>query len=212
MIKNILITVLLIIIGFNGYSQKSNKNQSIVDESDVVVKLTDGSTKNGKVGFPILSNEKVLKITIGDKTEKISKKDIEKITFKATNGAIVDYYNVRIDKSSDKTELMQAAIPIGKVKLFTYTWGSNKFRPVYNMQGLHSGGINFFCKRDNEDYATVVAFNDGKSVNRNSFFKKRASKYFADNPAIVQKIKNGEYKYTDIAQVIIEYNGLVTVE
>ncbi|BCY29058.1 hypothetical protein [Flavobacterium okayamense] len=210
--KNILITVLLILIGLNGNCQKSKKNQSVVDESDVVITLKDGNTKNGKVSFPILSNEKEFKITIGDKTEKVSKKDVEKITFKGYNGAIIDYYNVRIDKSSDKTELMQAAIPIGKVKLYTYTWGNGKFRPVYNMQGFSSGGINFYCKRDNEDYATAVAFNDGKSVNRNSLFKKRASKYFADNPTIVQKIKNGEYKYTDIAQVVIEYNGLVTVE
>ncbi|HEY0091113.1 MAG TPA: hypothetical protein VGB43_01390 [Flavobacterium sp.] len=182
------------------------------DMVDATITLTDGTTKTGKLKMPLDMSSSSYKLKNNGQTEKIENENIEKLT--CTDGGFTyNYYNMAFDDGGGvkkKKRLMMLSIPVGKVKMYSYAWGASNFRPVYNMQALNTAGVSQYCKRDNEDFVTLISLDDGNSVNRNSIFKNRAMKYFADNAALVEKIKNKEYKFTDVYKVVMEYNGQIT--
>ena len=176
----------------------------IPDNRPVEITMEDGSVKTGTILLPMDISVKSVKLTTNGKTEKVNFEDVKTITYGSTtyiNMAYTDGGNVRKNK-----KMMLASITEGKVKLYEYTWGASNMRAAYKMQALNTGGTAYYCKRDNEDFATLISLDDGNSANRNSIFKKRAIEYFADNAALMQKIENKEYKFPDIYKVVNEYN------
>ncbi len=64
----------------------------------------------------------------------------------------------------------------------------------------------WYCKRPNEDVATVVSWTFNTQVNKNNIFRKNAAEYFKDYPELSKKIKDKDYKHDDILEVVEKYN------
>lgn len=65
----------------------------------------------------------------------------------------------------------------------------------------------WYCKRPNEEVATIISWTFNTQVNKNNIFRKNASEYFKDYPELSEKIKDKEYKHDDIMQVVAEYDN-----
>jgi len=64
----------------------------------------------------------------------------------------------------------------------------------------------WYCKRPGEDIAFIVSWTFNTQVNKNNIFRKNAAEYFKDYPELSQKIKNKDYKYDDLLEVVQLYN------
>jgi hypothetical protein len=173
------------------------------------IKFADGITKTFFIILPVKTDAKTIKVSDGQHEGKLDIQDIDRISFTAPDG--FDYLYVSMPHSDggavkSKKKLMLAGNATGKVKLYVYSWGASPFRPVYKMDALNTPGSEYYCKRNDEPFATLVSLDDGNSVNRNAIFKKRASAYFADDADLVKKIQDKEYTFSDIYAVVRAYN------
>lgn len=64
----------------------------------------------------------------------------------------------------------------------------------------------WYCKRPGEDVAFIVSWTFNTQVNKNSIFRKNAAEYFKDYPELSQKIKDKDYKYDDLLEVVQLYD------
>lgn len=69
--------------------------------------------------------------------------------------------------------------------------------------------MSLFCKRANEEGASMMVFEVSGSIQIGNPFPKMASNYFVDAPDIAEKIKNKEKGYTakDLLGIVQEYNA-----
>lgn len=65
----------------------------------------------------------------------------------------------------------------------------------------------FLCIRPGEEVASFISWTFNTQINKNSIFRKNARQYFKDHPELVEKIKNREYKYEDIIEVVQIYDA-----
>lgn len=65
----------------------------------------------------------------------------------------------------------------------------------------------WLCIRPGEEVASFISWTFITQINKNTFFRKNARKYFKDFPELVEKIKNRDYKYTDIVEVVQIYDA-----
>ena len=65
----------------------------------------------------------------------------------------------------------------------------------------------WYCLRPGEDVATMISWTFNTQINKNNVFRKNAQKYFKDSPGLSNKIKNRDYKHSDIIQVVEDYNS-----
>jgi hypothetical protein len=80
---------------------------------------------------------------------------------------------------------------------------------LYKNTVYQRGGGSFsyyYCKREGEAFASNLSMGRGIYF---SSFQKVAGDYFADSPALAEKIRNGEdgYKPADIEAIVDEYNA-----
>lgn len=206
---------ILILMMIVGSSCTFTRTWSNIKFSEVIVELNNGEKIVGKVDFPLLGEERKLKIKQNDKTQKINKNDISKITFKSSTTNI-EYYNLSykdLNGKPKKNKKMLTLVRKGKVNLYneistdlqqTSSFGSTKIK--YNAVFI----IEYYCKRDSEDVATFLYRKEGDDryvVNKNYPFKPRALKYFGDDEEIRQKIEKEEYNYSNIPDLINAYNA-----
>ncbi|SMC70591.1 hypothetical protein [Moheibacter sediminis] len=80
-----------------------------------------------------------------------------------------------------------------------------------NQGGGNRGNVDvsdtfWYCKRPNEDVATIVSWTFRTQVNKNSIFRKNATEYFKDYPQLSKKIDDKELKHDDIVEVVTQYD------
>lgn len=187
----------------------SNPKEVIKDDKMCVVFLEDGTTINGTIELPVKSSAKHITLYVNDKKQKIELQKIDRMEV-LVGSAKVEYHNLKVfnfsGKKIQKDKRMMIQSVKGKVSLYigTFDWTSS-MNTGYGWQAMTLNGISYYCIREGEEAATLIHENFNQ-VNKNADFKLYASRYFADNPTIVNKIKNKEYTYLDIFKVIEEYN------
>ena len=62
----------------------------------------------------------------------------------------------------------------------------------------------FLCLRPGEETVTLIAGSYGKLIK--DLFRKAVSEYFKDDPELLAKVVAGEYNWSDMAQIVNEYN------
>ena len=201
--KFIIILISFISLFINKF-EKDQKTDEIC-----TIYLEGGQKKVGEIQLPIKLNAKFIELKISGSIEKIELKNINKIEVDS-NGLPLEFYNLKVYNYSgkkifkDKVMMMQSVK--GKVTLYT---GASNWMATINAgngwQGVNLNGTTYYCLREGEKAATLIHENFGQ-VNKNADFKIFATRYFADNAEIANKIKSKEYTYENIYQVILEYN------
>ena len=192
-----IVTFLLIFV--NGIAQKNAKS------FETVIEMKDGSTKSGTMKFPIKLEDKELKL--GD--EEIETAKIKKVTFTTATGEI-EYHNLFVynyngKKIKEKKKLLRLIIP-GKVNLyFGETSVTMQVNSAMGLSNFSNGSTLYYFMKENEPAATFIHENWNQTF-KNGDFKTNASRYFAENPKILAKIKDKTYTYENIYQLVMEYN------
>lgn len=212
--KNTIFYLFVFVFGSCVYIKKS----SSVQFDEAIVELNNGEKLAGKVSFPLLEEDTKLKIKQNNKTKKIKKNEIAKVTFKSsvTN---VEYYNLSYKDYNDKIRKNKKMMSLnikGKINLYTTisismdSYTDNFMNKSSRIKFKQKIITDYYCKKENEEVATLLyrkLSNDQKVVNKNYPFKERAIKYFADNQEIRQKIENEEFNYNNITDLINFYNS-----
>lgn len=126
--------------------------------------------------------------------------------------SIITYTNPTNKRIAKKPKQVEIILELPNVTLY------RKFKPG-KMNIGHSTGtgrINGFvdvsdtywlCIRPGEEVASFVSWTFNTQANKNHFFRRNARQYFKDYPELVEKIKNREYKHTDIIEIIQIYDA-----
>lgn len=81
-----------------------------------------------------------------------------------------------------------------------------------NQGGGNRGNVDvsdtfWYCLRPGEEVATMISWTFHTQVNKNNIFRKNATEYFKDYPALSQKIDNRELKHDDIIEAVTQYDA-----
>lgn len=196
--KTILLISFLICFANKGFAQ-----------SDATVTLKNGEIITGFVAYPVYANNKKLKIK-ADKNRTVKREEIKEVqwneggsntTFKLIKG----YKNAKNKKAIDGilAEKILELENISLYKAFAINTMSSGPGGTYKHTSID---VLWYCKRPNEDVATVVSWTFNTQINKNNIFRNNASEYFRDYPELAKKIENKEYKHEDLIQVVTEYN------
>ncbi|MFA5620329.1 MAG: hypothetical protein WDA08_08500 [Weeksellaceae bacterium] len=174
----------------------------------VVVEMYDGTSKEGEMDL-ITTEMKTYKLyPIGrkGKVERIREKDVSSITFYlpegvVTYGRVPIYRNPKNKKVAPKKAMLALIYKGENISLY-HAYKSDA-RGVY--RNLVTDEY-YFCHRPGEEAASFVSWIFGGQINKNIVFRKVGGAYFEDYPELHQKIKNREYKYMDILEVVKEYD------
>lgn len=193
-----LLILLLTCFSIDGFSQ-----------SNATVTLKNGETISGSVNYPVYANEKKLKIK-ADKKRTVNRSDIKEVqwnegTESTTFKLIKGYKNAKNKKAVDGI-LAEKVLELDNISLY-------KAFMINTMQSGPGGAYKFtsidvfwYCKRPNEDVATVVSWVFNSQVNKNNIFRKNAAEYFKDYPELAKKIDDRQLKHDDIIEVVTQYN------
>jgi hypothetical protein len=174
--------------------------------------MEDGTTKVGLVEFPLKSGANSITLKMGDTKEKIDLDDVKKVAFKATVFSMPsEFYNMPVynfngKKIQKKKQMLKLVVSGPKVSLYTGTYDWSGFsNSGGGFQSFSYSGATYYAIRPGEPAATLLHEDFG--VNKNADFKLYASRYFADYPEMVEKIKNKELTYDKIYDAISMYNN-----
>ena len=180
--------------------------------------LTDAQRKKTELvlndGTILKGLGKLMESTVKYRPERKSKPKhypfemIAEATFFEKWGPVTYHYVAIKDK---KRPLMLRLVNQGKVTLYEATavgYAPNASGGMGSPGGAAFGGgyfysiDHFYLKRKNEDKAVHIGSNQLFSKN----FKKTASGYFSDCPALVEKIQNREFKKKHLKEIVTYYN------
>lgn len=180
----------------------------LLNAQKVVVEMTNGTTQEGEMGL-ITTEMKVFKLKpLGGKgkTQTLKKSEVNAITYYLPEGVVVVYERVKAYKNAKNKKIanddvfLELAYKGKHIKLYHAYQNSSYYRNVATDEY-------FFCLRPGEEAAHIVSWIFGGQANKNTIFRKVASDYFKDYPELSQKIKDREYKYKDIIQVVMDYDN-----
>jgi len=174
---------------------------SNAQEHHIVIELNNGTVKEGEIngwaGYLWGYDNIIYKS--GGKRAKVPTVDVKAFTI-YESGKIRNFEKIKAYKNAknikpDKRELFAEILYKGEnIALF------------YGIYGMDSqwNDLRFYCLRKGEETASIVSFIFGNT--KNLVFKKVGAKYFSDYPGLSKKIKNKEYTYKDIVEVVQEYD------
>lgn len=175
--------------------------------------MEDGSTKKGLVAFPLKSGANSITLKSNGTKEKVDLENVKKVIFEATTvNFAMEYYNLPVynfngKKIQNHKQMLKLYIAGKKVSLYTGTFDWSGYANAGNgFQGFSYSGLSYYCMKPEEPAATLIHEDFGE-INKNADFKLYASRYFADYPELVQKIKDKVYTYKNIDQVVEDYNN-----
>jgi hypothetical protein len=180
-------------------------------EVPCMVYMEDGTTKAGLVDFPLKTGAKSITLKISGIKEKIELEGVTKLEFRFNLYSVTTYYNMAVynfngKKIQKNKQMLQMALQGAKVSLYTGTYDWSGFaNSGGGFQSFSYSGTSYYAIRPGEPAATLLHEDFG--VNKNADFKLYASRYFADYPELVEKIKNKELMYDKIYEAIIAYNN-----
>lgn len=126
--------------------------------------------------------------------------------------SIITYTNAmnrRIAKKPKKAEIILKLPNITLYRIFKaskmnidHSTGTGRVKGFVDVSDTY-----FLCIRPGEEVASFISWTFNTQINKNSIFRKNARQYFKDHPELVEKIKNREYKYEDIIEVVQIYDA-----
>lgn len=183
-------------IGSGAYSRD--------DFSEAIIHFNDGTSIAGigRLNMIATSREDIIefKVSEEDKADQWRADEVKGITI-VFDEKVVQFEFLKVSKYSF-SEIYEV-ITEGSVKL--YRNRKNKFSPTSSMNSdgsIQSSGGNskrniYYMKRESEEFPTRIKDNYIKST----------TEYMKDCPVIVDKIKNHEYNYSQIPELVDYYNA-----
>jgi len=202
--RNFLIFIIILLCG-------SINAQINTFRPSVIIKK-DGTQIECLAKYPATSFSDIINYKIGENgnLQKMKSNEIKTVRYflkddKTVEKELLPYINL-FDKNKDKqnyfTPMWMEVVVRGKVTLYASEETSKTSRGQTTSKTFH-----FYCKRDNEEYASRIAY----ISQRGSFsvYKMEAENYFADSPEITQKIKDETEGFLakDIINIVKEYNA-----
>ena len=138
------------------------------------------------------------------KKQKLRCDDIKTIIYYFGNNGTVEYDRMNVyyfegDKKPSRIWLQ--ALQRGSVTLYTcvYLTPGGTFGSKDKFDDL------WFCYRTGEEIATRITATFIK--NKQGYFTTRATNYFQDDPELIKKIKDDQYKWNEMGKIVEEYNA-----
>jgi len=177
--------------------------------------LNDGSLKKGLANFVEYEDGDYVYFKLSEKSdvEKIESSSISKIVY-TFDGEDYDYEYLKVYKGWKQVKIKESPIWVEVIKRGIVT--------LYVARTTVEGGVgvgampssrtsvgfrDYYVMRDGEPaaklYATISTFNN------NQTFRAKAPLYFSDYPELADKIKNKEYSWKNLEEVIDIYNNWV---
>ncbi len=199
--KNIALLILFTGISVSTYAQRT----------EAIVYFKDGTKQEG-LGKLISQNRVKFKKTRREKPVKYQFDILDKVVI--NEGGDTYEYVSRVVKDIEQPRVLELLEQGGKVSLFRVV--NQGYNPNMGMAGGGAGTgfgpmtgtgyysiSNYYVQRSDEDKVTHLGSTHIFSKN----FKKAASDYFQDCPALVEKIQNRAFKKRDIKEIVIYYNN-----
>jgi hypothetical protein len=210
---NVLLVLLVLFIAPLAHSQITFRFGLGEQEANGIVFKKDKSQISGEVYFPKFEGKKV-KIKVDGKNQKLASADIDSIQiFDGNKKQVYSFVRTKTKHYKSKGTSFKVIdegwiclIKKGKVSLYL---GGLEYGIKKDTMRVVTKDMNHYLKKKEEDMPVLVSVStNGFSAGFNAFFKEYGQYYFSDNPVIVEKIKNKEYKYDDIEKVVGYYNSV----
>ncbi len=174
---------------FNDGRVKSGYAQSVLEANK---KLKFRETEKGETSVILLNELKSATYFLGSDTSRFERHD----------------YFPAIQAKKAQKDGWFLLLRTGYVSL--YFVQSTLGGGVNPATGMHNGSASFkeyFVIRPNE--VALMKISTVASLNSNATFKMYAPRYFSDYPELAEKIKNKEYTYKDLEEVLDIYNAWI---
>jgi hypothetical protein len=163
--------------------------------------FVDGSIKTGFAQVVNADSKFVIyKENESGKNEKIKSSELKRITY-TNDGDSLEFDNIHVmvglKQNKIKGPYWLKVVKRGYASLYTV-------RTYMSSGGSSVGFTDYYIIREGEQGAQQIS--SVAAAGSNNVFRSKAPKYFADFPQLAQKIKDKEYKYSDIETVLDIYN------
>ena len=168
-----------------------------------IIHFKDGTDIEGigrlKTIFTSQEDVIIFKVEEKDKDETWTVKDVEAITIISDDDGIKDYEYLKVSKSSF-AELYEV-VTDGTVKLYKKSLTTNMVFPATGINNIPQSttvkNVVYYLKREKEPYPTRIRDN----------YIKATAEYMKDCEVMVEKIKNHEYNYIQLKDLVDYYNA-----
>ena len=168
-----------------------------------IIHFKDGTDIEGigrlKTVFTSQEDVIIFKVEEKDKDETWTVKDVEGITIISNDDGIKDYEYLKVSKSSF-AELYEV-VTDGTVKLYKKSSTTNMVLPATEINNIPQSttvkNTVYYLKREKEPYPTRIRDN----------YIKATAQYMKDCEVMVEKIKNHEYNYSQLKDLVDYYNA-----
>lgn len=195
--KNITV-LLLFILCTAAYAEK-------YDDGKIV--LTDGSSRVGLVETSMGLDFVHFKSSKNAEAEQIASEKIKTIIYfeddKKTTEVEYDRIKVYLGWKQERISDFGWLQVVERGIATLYVRGTEMQGSVYNANSK-ANFLDYFIIREGEPAAKMIANVAG--ANNNQTYRAKAPLYFADYPALAEKIKTKEYTWKDLLTSVKEYN------
>jgi hypothetical protein len=183
------------------------------------VKITkiDGSELVGLAQLPKNSGAKLIlyKQTKDSKTTKLTSLELKRLIYTFKDATTAEFEQIKPISFNNKFE--KKTWPAAWLELYykdavSIYLGFRDGYTVYSTSGSRSWPSDtfYYLKNNDEDGATLIHQEmSGFQVGKNSMFKAFGPIYFGDNTDIAEKIKNEEYTYSNLVDVVKIYSNWI---
>jgi hypothetical protein len=174
-----------------------------------IIFLHDGTQKEGLVEAPKFNAKSVNFKTDGSsKAQKIKTDDIKTIRFITENDGKVEMDAVRVNVPPGNNPFIRRPLFLEVVERGPVTLYYVKIRNI-SSNAVYDQSF-YYCKIESEKIAMFTFYDLAPGSITDPFRKTVGPQIFADNPEIVEKIRNKEKGYThkDIVKIVREYNAV----
>ncbi len=172
-------------------------NYSYSQNQDAIIYFNDGSSIEG---FGMIKDEKILfKVSPDDKYDEWTNEIAKGIKFIGFDTES-KFEFIKLDKNS-KVFLLEV-LSDGNVKLFV------KFESKYTIENYFYSTLGYNNQKQEYTYYLKKGFEEFPKKLRDTNYIKMTSIYFHDCDALVNKIRNHEYRYETISKMVDYYNDI----
>jgi len=193
------ILIFLIFLSFNLLAKKEFYKAEL--------HFTNGDLKSGYAELIVPSHSpKIVAYKDGLKDEpiKIDTEELSMLIYKFDNGNVRTFERLKVYRGAKqkitKDSYWLERIIEGYTSLYVVPTPLRGTNP-YSGATMTNMFYDYYCLKKGDIAARMIG-----SEGNNTTFKKRAQLYFSDYEELVNKIKNKEYKWKDIEQVVESYN------
>jgi len=176
-----------------------------------VITQHDGTHINCLAKLPDMSETGIrYKMDDHSKTQKIKSKDVKSVCYYLRGDKTFEIEFIRYISFFEMSYYRQQQVSAAEwIEVLERGDMTLYFTQETSRTGQRKTFIyHYFVKRENEDYATEIAY--VRSKNGFLIYRMEAGDYFSDTPGLEKKIENRDEGYTakDILNIVKEYNTL----